>query len=141
MFKNLDYIIIVDTHPGRYPNNGGEYGFTRRLVPVDNGVWEVEHRTSAEFNYCPVYGQFQECRDCLEREGGECGAEYSTMTDDELTNRYPSGVEIVNTDSEGRAYGIINATGHEPHYCKFDGGCIECYPCGHGSCTVNVSGD
>lgn len=85
--------------------------------------------------YCPVYGVWQHCSDCPERnESGECRAEYSAMTDNEiqaLTDRYPSGGD---TDWEGRAYGVIDATGHKRRPCRYEGGCVECYPCNHEGC-------
>lgn len=137
MFENLAYIAIVDRHAGRYPNNGGEYGYSRRLWNQGDGTWEVEHHAMAEMQnqYCHKYGVWQYCSDCPERdEFGECRAEYATLTDAEiaeLTDRFPSGG---GTDLDGRLFGIIDVTGHENKSCRYEGGCIECYPCGHVSC-------
>jgi len=140
MFKNLEniaYIDIIDKHNGNKPNNGGEYGYTCRLWNTGNGVWEVEYRTSAEMQeqYCSVYGVWQHCSDCPEHnESGECRGECSTMTDAEivaLCDKYPSS-DV--TDWEGMKCGVIDATGHKRRPCKYEGGCIECHPCGHENC-------
>lgn len=131
MFENLAYIIVITAHPGRHPNNGGEYGYLYRLYPAEPGVWEKEYRTSAEMKreYCPVHGVWQNCperfRDDSERH--ECGAMIETVTTAEikdLADQFPSGVDA---DEDGNQCGIIDITGHE-HTPGPQGGCVECYP-------------
>lgn len=136
MLANLEYVIAIDKHPGRYPNNGGEYGYSRRLWNMGNGKWEVEYRTTAEFDYCQKTGQFQDCPRCPDWRDGSCTLDWETVSDAEVTeliDRYPGGGD---TDDNGRPYGIIDATGHERCPCRYDGGCIECYPCNHEGCSL-----
>jgi hypothetical protein len=107
-------------------------------INEDEDVWEVEFRTSAgEFKYCPIYGQFQRCNECLEKdEEGECNVnvKYEIMTDDDiikLTEKFPVTKGM---DSKGMCYLVVDATGHEYMPCIYDGGCVVCYPCNHEKC-------
>lgn len=70
-------------------NNGGCYGFWTDYDLLENGNWEVSYGTSADFEYCPVCGSFNdhyEGDDCCYESGYSCG-EYETITEAELLKR------------------------------------------------------
>ena len=101
-------------------NNGGCYGFWTDYNRVDKG-WEVSHWTTAEFDYCPVCGSFN--NHYVGDEGGEysCG-ENEIITEKELLKKIESfeetedcyielkfiNITLVTRDST-RKEGIINA--------------------------------
>ncbi len=134
MLEDVECIDIIDRHAGNKPNNGGEYEHYRRLWPLGDNKWEVQYRTSADMDYCPIYGQYQDCRNCSEYYQQQCNAEAETMNTREvqvLADKYPSCLE---KDSLGRTRGTIDATGHEYKPCRYGGGCIICHPCNHEKC-------
>ena len=50
-------------------NNGGCYGFWTDYNRLENGNWEVSYGTTADFDFCPVCGDFhsyneESCGDC-----------------------------------------------------------------------------
>lgn len=49
-------------------NNGGNYAFGQRIVKVDGEPIGLLHRTSAEFDYCEITGDFTSC-ELIEVEG------------------------------------------------------------------------
>lgn len=49
-------------------NNGGNYAFGQRIVKVDGKPIGLLHRTSAEFDYCEITGDFTSC-ELIEVEG------------------------------------------------------------------------
>lgn len=67
-------------------NNGGCYGFWTDYNRLENGKWEVSYGTTADFDYCPVCGSFNNHyegdEDCYES-GYSCG-EFKTVTETEL---------------------------------------------------------
>ena len=122
-------VKVVTTHAGRRPNNGGEYEFFTIFDKVKDG-WEVSHGTSAEFSYCPVYGDFQECRNCWDWDDAlnKCRARREMISDVDLKKELEECVFEYRDDLEE----VYDGTGHEYTPCKYDGGCVICYPCGHG---------
>ncbi len=80
------YITII-----RYPEklgqerNGGDYIFYETYLRTNQG-WEVTYATSADFDYCPIYGRFQDCINCPEydEENDECLAGPIIITEKEL---------------------------------------------------------
>lgn len=69
-------------------NDGGAYGFWTNYTNLLNGEWEVSYGTTADFNYCPVCGCFEDhykgdACDCIS--GYECG-DFDTIKTDELLN-------------------------------------------------------
>jgi len=140
MFKNTNYIDIIDRHPGDRCRIGGEYGYTRRLHRASGG-WEVTYTTSAleKTAYCHVFGEWQHCRDCPEFDilDRVCLAEEEIMTEHEvekLAHAYPDAVTFPQEECC-----VIDATGHEHQICSHNGiGCTICYPCGHGCNTEGL---
>lgn len=132
--EELAFIEIIDVHEGRHSHNGGEYSYGRRLWLNEDELWEVEYFASAEFEFCPVHGVFQGCHTCPSRwEEGDCSEESSTMRSEEVEELIQKfGIDIRRTNQYKWPYGYIDSTGHEYHACKYDGGCVICYPCGHG---------
>lgn len=64
-------------------NNGGCYGFWTDCSRLENGNWEVSYGTTADFNFCPVCGSFDDHyvgEDDIEY---SCG-EFATVTESEL---------------------------------------------------------
>lgn len=67
-------------------NNGGCYGFWTDYDRLENGKWEVSYGTTADFDYCPVCGSFNnhyEGDDCWYNSCYSCG-EFKTVTETEL---------------------------------------------------------
>ena len=58
------YFVVIDRVcvDERLSSNGGDYSFWRSFWPVDGG-YEVHHRTSADFTFCEVCGNFSDCED------------------------------------------------------------------------------
>ena len=67
-------------------NNGGCYGFWTDYNRLENEKWEVSYGTTADFEYCPVCGSFNEHYEgdeCCYESGYSCG-EFETVTENEL---------------------------------------------------------
>ena len=88
---NLDGINRVrfydyTEYEGEKANNGGCYGFWIEYNRISPEKWEISYGTTAEFEYCPVCGSFNdhfEGEDCCYDSGYSCG-EYDTVTEQEL---------------------------------------------------------
>lgn len=80
-------------------NNGGCYGFWTDYNRLENGKWEVNYGTTADFEYCPVCGSFNEHYEgdegCYESDYS-CG-EFETVTENELLKLIN---EFVETDNQ-----------------------------------------
>ena len=74
--------------------NGGSYGFWTDYTRLENGRWEASYGTTAEFDFCPVCGSFDDHR--LEDGTYECG-EFQTVSEEELIEEINKFVE---TDDE-----------------------------------------
>lgn len=74
--------------------NGGKYGFWTDYTRQEDGRWEVSYGTTAEFDFCPVCGSFDDHR--LEDGTYECG-EFQTVSEEELIEEINKFVE---TDDE-----------------------------------------
>lgn len=66
-------------------NNGGCYGFWTDYNRTDNG-WMVSYGTTADFEYCPVCGSFDNHYVGDEDEEYSCG-ECEIISDEELLKR------------------------------------------------------
>lgn len=67
-------------------HTGGNYGFWTDYDRIENGLWKVSYRTTAEFSYCPCCGTFEDHYkgdDCHYKSGYSCG-EFDTVTETEL---------------------------------------------------------
>lgn len=108
-------VIISDwTDINRARKNGSYYGccdsgtyvyyefYTRR----PDGRYELRYSCSADFEYCPVFGQFQRCEDCWSYyDDGDCKAQPKVVTEEKLeqiisnvSNNPDLEVEIVDED-------------------------------------------
>jgi hypothetical protein len=131
MAKVIDIKIrFITGHAGRRSSNGGEYGYGYTLHKVGEGAWEKRYWTTADFDFCWVDGIFQECRTCSSFLDGECIAKFEILTDEEVKELVKDREVFI--DWEGTPE--IDLSGHEPEYCRYDGGCIVCHPCGHEDC-------
>lgn len=77
-------------------NNGGCYGFWTQYDRTECGLFEVSYHTTADFEYCPCCGSFNnhcasEDNDIYES-GYTCG-EFETVTETEL-------LELINNFEE-----------------------------------------
>lgn len=67
------YLNDFTNYNNKFCNNGGCYGFWTEFENLHNGNWKVSYGTTAEFNYCPVCGQFNAHYD----EDSWCDSKYS----------------------------------------------------------------
>lgn len=89
--KNLDKIKRVrfcnySEYNSEKSNDGGCYGFWTDYSRLENGNWEISYGTTADFEYCPVCGSFNDHykgEDACFDSGYSCG-EFATATSDEL---------------------------------------------------------
>jgi len=73
-------------------NNGGCYSYINCYKRIKNDIWEVKYSTSAEFEFCPITGSFDECKNCFCYDGQECNAESQKITTskiEEILEIYP----------------------------------------------------
>ena len=66
--------------------NGGCYGFWTQYDLVGNSIFEVSHGTTADMDFCPVCGSFNdhyEGDDSVYESGYSCG-DFEKITADEL---------------------------------------------------------
>ena len=76
-------------------NNGGCYGFWTDYNRLENGNFEISYGTTADFEYCPVCGSFNNhyaSDDDIYESGYTCG-EFETVTETEL-------LELINNFEE-----------------------------------------
>jgi len=59
--KKVVFVDYSSFEAGRC-NNGGQYGFWTEwsIVPGTRWVYEADHRTTADFCYCPYCGRFEQ---------------------------------------------------------------------------------
>lgn len=74
-------------------NNGGCYGFWTEYNRLPDGNWEVSYGTTAEFEFCPVCGSFD---NHFEESGYSCG-EFEVISEEKLLTLIN---EFVETDDE-----------------------------------------
>jgi len=84
--EKVKSLTIVDdsSYVPEKSHNGGCYRFRAdywREAPQEDFM--VEYSTSAEFEYCPVYGLFRSCDSCFEH-GDGCNAEYERISEGTL---------------------------------------------------------
>ena len=86
--KKAARVIIRDlsNYDWRRCQNGGCYSFTTHYERISKNKWAVWYSTSAEFDYCEVFGEFRRCEDCpyWNREEEECEAEVETVSTKEV---------------------------------------------------------
>ena len=65
--------------------NGGDYAFYEVYERIGDNKWECHYETSADFEYCPVCGSFDnhydDDNDCY------CCGELEVISDDEMMKR------------------------------------------------------
>ena len=86
--KRVRFCDYTEYESGK-SNNGGCYGFWTDYDLIEDGSWEVSFGTTADFEYCPCCGSFNdhyEGDDCCYESGYSCG-EYETITETELLKR------------------------------------------------------
>lgn len=66
-------------------NNGGCYGFWTDYNRLESGLFEVSHHTTADFDFCPVCGSFNDHYIGEDDEEYSCGV-FETVTEEELLN-------------------------------------------------------
>lgn len=71
-------------------NNGGCYGFWTDYSRLENGKWELSFHTTADFDYCPCCGSFNDHHvwsdeDDIYDSGFSCG-KFETISTEELVN-------------------------------------------------------
>ena len=72
-------------YDSEYGNNGGKYGYWTEYRKLHNGLIEISYGTTADFDFCPVCGCFNNHYDydsCYES-GYSCG-DYETVSESEL---------------------------------------------------------
>ena len=69
-------------------NNGGQYAYFTNYTRVENG-FEVSYSTTADFEYCPVCGSFEDHYEgeCSENESQYSCGEYEVISADELLQK------------------------------------------------------
>ncbi len=81
------------------------------------------------------------CVDCSDYDEKEdkCMADYQEVTEEELIGianeanmSYEELVRLIDDNEEHE----IDLTGHEYIGCRYEGGCVICYPCNHALCWV-----
>ena len=80
--KSIDLLDYSQYESGKC-NNGGCYSFVTTFTKIEGSQdgWQVEHSTSAEFNYCEFYGCF--CNNDCEA----CQPEHEVVTSKEVALR------------------------------------------------------
>jgi hypothetical protein len=63
--------------------NGGSYRYTLYMYR-EKDHFEVEFGTSADFDYCPVYGLFKSCNECESHHEDCCTAKPVVLTTEEV---------------------------------------------------------
>lgn len=69
-------------------NNGGCYAFFTDYIKRPDGKWEISYDTTADLEYCPVCGSFENHRgdvNCPYESGYTCG-EFKVISEEELLN-------------------------------------------------------
>lgn len=71
-------------------NNGGCYGFWEDYDRLENGNWELSFHTTADFDYCPCCGSFNDHHVWSDEadiydSGFSCG-KFETVSTEELVN-------------------------------------------------------
>lgn len=96
MLNNLEqfkavYLNDFMEYDDRLCNNGGRYGFWKKYTFLGNGNWKVSYGTTAEFDYCPVCGQFNDHydEDSWCKSNYSCG-EYTIISTKELEEKIAS---------------------------------------------------
>lgn len=85
--KGVRRIKVIDSHDyeeGKH-NDGGHYLFWTNYERVSDDTWEVSYGTSADMDYCPVCGCFEDHYD-HETNDYHCG-DYETITEAEVLQR------------------------------------------------------
>jgi len=72
--KRIEIDDFRDFVPGK-DANGGQYAYFYEFKNIGNG-FIVRYSTTAEFEFCEKYGNYQSCRKCMyfDVEGWECTA-------------------------------------------------------------------
>jgi hypothetical protein len=70
--KRIQIEDYRDWVPGK-DSNGGCYSYHYKFEAVPNG-FRVRYCSSAEFEYCEKYGNYQSCHKCMYLNGFDCNA-------------------------------------------------------------------
>lgn len=73
------FSFIISEDEGEHGHHNGSYVYYMELEKLDEGFLQ-RFSSSADFEYCPVYGYFQRCHGCREEEYCEG---YNIISDEE----------------------------------------------------------
>lgn len=102
--------------------NGGQYLFKTIYRRKDDGNFAVIFTTTAEFSYCSIFGQFQDCWNCpdYDREKETCTLDYQECSPFEVLESFINDLEgrnqvrwIVNNEEV-----VIDCEEHQPGWCS-----------------------
>ena len=84
--NNADHIRIYDytAYEPDKGNNGGAYGFWKDFIKLPSGKWEVSYGTTADMDFCPVCGSFN---DHSIGEGEYSCGEFAAVTEGDLLRK------------------------------------------------------
>lgn len=71
----------LSSYDPMYCNNGGSYSFTVNYIRTGPDTWDVEHTTSADFDYCRYCGTFTNMND---GKCSHCGDVQQTVSTERL---------------------------------------------------------
>jgi len=85
--RGINNITLIDysSYCPKLCWNGGKYLFKINCDRKDNS-WIITHETSADFEYCKIFGDFQNCKDCFyyDKDNDNCTASPTIVSDDEM---------------------------------------------------------
>ena len=128
LYKRLcgaDKILIQD-----YSNycpykaaNGGQYLDETEYTKIDDDRYEALHYTSADFDFCPIYGQYQSCDNCPDYDDIKgCIAEprivsITDIIDSIEHNLKESNIQVYAWFDDDKEL-IVTCDHHYPGYCS-----------------------
>jgi hypothetical protein len=145
--KEYRRIVVEEQHAGDKSSNGGEYGNGYSFIPYEdeNGQYFYKYYwTTADFDYCPVNGHYQECYRCSSRDSCNEVDDCEHLSIEEVEkflkdHKYNIATRGGWSKYDQKYYVLeVNATGHDYLACSYDGGCIICHPCNHSRCNEKL---
>ncbi len=101
--------------------NGGQYLFESEYTKIGDNKFEEEHYTSAEFDYCPIYGTFTSCESCPDYDIDKgCMAKPDIVNLDEIIDyilrSIDKNIQVFAWFGEKKEL-IVTCDTHQPGYC------------------------